>query len=189
MGVDDSGLRDTACGVRGMTATFRAVVELRDGGADSPGRLTGTLMRYGSPGQHGRETFASGSLLWPDNGIRIDLEHASSPARGSVQAPILRAVPVVSDDGLEVRIDAPLPNTTAARDLAELMRADPPVYSGLSVEFHSVREHRAGGQRVVDEARLDGAALTDDPAYPDTAVEVRTAASDRPPLRGIFRWL
>ena len=172
---------------QGMTTRFRAAVELRDGAGDSPGRLTGTLMRYGSPGQHGREVFAPGALRWPDNGIRIDLEHASSPARGSVQPPILRAVPTV--DGGEVRIDAPLPNTTAARDLAELMRADPPVYSGLSVEFHSVREHRAGGQRVITEARLDGGALTDDPAYPDTGVEVRTAASDRPPLRGIWAWL
>ena len=172
-----------------MTTRFRAAVELRDGGADSPGRLNGMLMRYGSPGQHGGEVFAPGALRWPDNGIRIDLDHASSPARGSVQPPILRAVPVVSDDGLEVRIDAPLPNTTAARDLAELMRADPPVYSGLSVEFHSLREHRSGGQRIVDEARLDGAALTDSPSYPDTAVEVRDSASNRPPLRGIWAWL
>ena len=166
---------------------FHAAVELRDGGADSPGRLVGTLMRYGSPGQHGGEVFAPGALRWPDNGIRIDLEHASSPARGSVQPPILRAVPVV--DGDEVRIDAPLPNTTAARDLAELMRAEPPVYTGLSVEFHSLREHRQRGQRIVDDARLDGAALTDDPSYPSTSVEVRTGAVDRPPLRGILRWL
>ena len=170
-----------------MTTTFRAAVELRDGGADSPGRLTGVLMRYGAAGVRGREVFAPGALKWPDNGIRIDLDHASSPARGSVQAPIMRAVPVV--DGGEVRIDAPLPNTTAARDLAELMRADPPVYNGLSVEFHSVREHRAGGQRVIAEARLDGAALTDNPSYPDTGVEVRDGAPSRPPLRGIFRWL
>ena len=168
---------------------IRCNVELRDGGADSPGRLTGVLMRYGSPGQHGRETFASGALRWPDNGIRIDLEHQSSPARGSVQPPIMRAVPVVSGDGAEVRIDAPLPDTTAGRDLAVLMRSDPPVYSGLSVEFHSVREHRAGGQRVVTEARLDGAALTDDPSYGASTVEVRDGAVSRPPLRGILRWL
>ena len=170
-----------------MTTTFRAPVELRDGGADSPGRLTGVLMRYGAAGVRGREVFAPGALKWPDNGIRIDLDHASSPARGSVQAPIMRVVPVV--DGGEVRIDAPLPNTTAARDLAELMRADPPVYNGLSVEFHSVREHRTGGQRVIAEARLDGAALTDNPSYPGTGVEVRDGAPSRPPLRGIFRWL
>ena len=91
-----------------------------------------------------------------------------------MQPPITRAVPVVSDDGAEVRIDVPLPDTQAARDLAVLMRADPPVYAGLSVEFHSVREHRARGRRVVDDARLVGAALTDVPSYPGTSVEVRT---------------
>ena len=155
-------------------STFRARVELRDGADGSPGTLTGVLMRYGSPGVRGREVFTAGALKWPDNGIRIDLDHASSPVRGSVQPPIMRAVPVVSEDGGEVRIDAPLPDTQAARDLAVLMRMAPPVYSGLSVEFHAVREHRAGAQRVVTEARLDGAALTDAPAYPDTSIEVRT---------------
>ena len=169
---------------------IRCNVELRDGTGDSPGRLTGTLMKYGSAGVRGREVFAPGSLKWPDNGIRIDLDHASSPARGSVQAPIMRVLPEVSEDGAEVRIDAPLPDTQAARDLAVLMRAEPPVYSGLSVEFHSLREHNAAGQRIVDDARLDGAALTDAPAYPDTSVEVRTDdAPGRAPLRGIWQWL
>ena len=64
----------------------------------------------------------------------------------------------------------------------------PPVYSGLSVEFHPLREHRDGGQRVIDDAELRGAGLTDTPAYPDTRVEVRSEPS-RPPLRGIWRWL
>ena len=166
-----------------------AAVELRDGGDDSPGRLTGVIMRYGSPGVHGRESFATGSLRWPANGIRIDHEHASSPARGSVQAPIMRAVPFVSDDGTEVRIDAPLPNTQAARDLAVLMRSDPPVYSGLSVEFKAARQSYTGGRRVITDAILRGAGLVDTPSYPDTSVEVRDAKSDRPPMRGIWAWL
>ena len=170
-------------------SNFRAAVELRDGGDDSPGRLTGVLMRYGAAGQHGRETFAPGSLRWPDNGIRIDHEHASSPARGSVQPPVMRAIPFISDDGTEVRIDAPLPNTQAARDLAILMRSDPPVYSGLSVEFKSNRQSYTGGRRVILDALLNGAGLVDTPSYPDTSVEVRDAKSDRPPLRSIWSWL
>ena len=168
---------------------IRCDVELRDGGDDSPGRLVGTIMRYGAAGVRGREVFAPGALKWPDNGIRIDLDHASSPARGSVQAPILRTLPEVSEDGAEVRIDAPLPDTQAARDLATLMRSDPPVYSGLSVEFHALRDGYSGGRRVITEARLDGAALTDAPAYPDTSVEVRTDEAGRAPLRGIWAWL
>ena len=169
--------------------TIRCAVELRDGGDDSPGRLTGVLMRYGAPGQHGRESFAPGSLRWPDNGIRIDLDHASSPARGSVQAPILRTVPVLSDDGAEVRIDAPLPNTTAGRDLAVLMRSDPPLYSGLSVEFKAARQSYVGGRRVITDAILRGAGLVDTPSYLDTSVEVRDDRPARPPMRGILRWL
>ena len=172
-----------------MADTIRAAVELRNGAEGSPGRLAGVLMRYGAPGQHGREVFAPGALRWPVNGIRIDLEHASAPARGSVQPPIMRAVPFVSDDGAEVRIDAPLPDTQAARDLAVLMRSDPPVYSGLSVEFHAVRQSWTGGRRVIAEGLLKGAELTDNPSYPDTSAEVRSGESGRAPLRGIWRWL
>ena len=158
---------------------IRCAVELRDGGDGSPGRLVGVVMRYGSPGERGRESFARGALRWPDNGIRIDLEHASSPVRGSVQPPIMRVVPVVSDDGGEVRIDAPLPDTQAARDLAVLMRESPPVYSGLSVEFHAARSQYRGGRRIVTDALLKGAGLTDNPSYPDTTAEVRTAGARR----------
>lgn len=46
----------------------------------------------------------------------------------------------------------------AARDLATLMRADPPVYSGLSVKFHALQESRSGEQRAICLAWLDGAA-------------------------------
>ena len=166
-----------------MTA-IRCAVELRDGGETSPGQLVGVLMRYGSPGVHGREVFAPGALRWPANGIRIDLDHASSPARGSVQPPIMRAVPFLSDDGAEVRIDAPLPDTQAARDLAVLMRADPPCYAGMSVEFNALRSGYAGGRRVIQDAVLKGAGLTSDgPSYADTSVEVRQHR-DAPPVRG-----
>lgn len=165
---------------------IRCAVELRDGADASPGRLVGVLMRYGSPGVHGREVFAAGALHWPDTGIRIDLDHASSPARGSVQPPIMRAVPFTSDDGAEVRIDAPLPDTQAARDLATLMRADPPCYAGMSVEFHARRTGYAGGRRVVQDALLKGAGLTSDgPSYADTSVEVRHR-SDAPPRGGLW---
>ena len=167
-----------------------APVELRTAD-DGPPRLRGVLMRYGAEGQRGRETFAPGALRWPDNGIRIDLEHASSPVRGSVQPPILRAVPFVSEDGREVRIDAPLPDTTAARDLAALMRSDPPMYSGLSVEFRNARDRYAGGRRLIADALLVGAALTDNPSYTSTSVEVRDGDGAIFPDNGVRRrlWL
>ena len=157
--------------------------ELRhEDSTDGPGRLVGVLMRYGDTGLRGAERFNPGSLRWPDNGIRVDLDHASSPARGSVQAPLLRTVPIV--DGDEIRIDADLPDTTAARDLAVLMRTTQPMYTGLSVEFRSRKEHRQAGVRVIDDALLEGAALTSEPAYKDTSVEVRDEdESEKKPRR------
>lgn len=160
-----------------MTDEIRCRVELRADDA-SPGRLVGTLMRYGDVGEKGREVFARGALQWPANGIRIDEQHASSPARGSTQPPLLRAIPLV--DGDEVRIDCALPDTMRGRDVATLMRMDPPVYTGFSVEFRATKEHRAAGRRVIDSALLMGAGLTDNPSYGDTPVEVR---EDEPPRR------
>lgn len=171
-----------------MTDEIRCGIELRADDA-SPGRLVGTLMRYGDVGEQGREIFAPGSLSWPSNGIRIDEQHASSPARGSTQPPILRTIPIV--DGDEVRIDCALPDTQRGRDLATLMRMDPAVYSGLSVEFRATKQHRAAGPRVIDSALLMGAGLTDVPSYGDTPVEVRAGAEEAPLRSGLGRrlWL
>ena len=164
---------------------IRCRIELRaDDSMQSPGRLVGRLMRYGDTGEHGRETFAPGALSWPSNGIRIDEQHASSPARGAAQPPILRTVPIL--DGDEIRIDAMLPDTQRGRDLATLMRMDPPVYTGLSVEFRATREHRdRAGRRVIDRALLMGAGLVDNPSYQDTPVEVR-ADDERPRRRRLW---
>lgn len=163
------------------TRQIRFAVEIRDADGSSPGRLMGRLMRYGDVGERGREVFSPGALRWPANGIRIDEQHASSPARGSTQPPILRTIPIV--DGDEVRIDCLLPDTQRGRDLATLMRMDPPVYSGLSVEFRALKEHRAGGRRVIDDALLAGAGLTDAPSYGNTPVEVR---EERPRRRRLW---
>ena len=161
-----------------------AAVELRDGGDDSPGRLTGVLMRYGAPGQHGRETFAPGSLRWPANGIRIDHEHASSPARGSVQPPIMRAVPIAVgrwDRSKDRR--AATEHTSGARpgDLDAVrsagvlgavggVQSGPPVLHGRAARNHGC--HPAG-------CWSGGYAKS----YPDTSVEVRDDTPSRPPMR------
>ena len=96
-------------------------------------------------------------------------------------------MPFVSEDGAEVRIDAAIPDTTAGRDLVTLMRADPPMYTGLSVEFHTARDRYSAGQRIIADARLAGVALTDNPSYPDTAVEVRDGAAAVFPDNGVRR--
>ena len=166
------------------TTTIRADIEIRGGAEGAPPRLQGVLMRYGATGMGGTEKFAAGALEWPTDGIRIDADHGSSPARGAAQIPLLRTVPVVSDDGAEVRIDAPLPDTSACRDLAVLMRSDPPLYRAMSVEFRAKRSTYSNGVRTITKAQLLGAALTSNPLYEDTSVEVR--ADDQPTRRRVW---
>ncbi|MYD87305.1 MAG: hypothetical protein F4Y14_14680 [Acidobacteria bacterium] len=151
-----------------------APIELRSIDGAAP-RLTGRLMRYGAPGEHGREVFVRGALRWPSNGIRIDLEHLSSPARGAVQIPIMRVVPELRADGGEVWIDAPMPDTAAARDLAAHLRADPPTFAGLSVEFTRADAYVSGGRRHIRSAYLEGAGLVGRPSYTGTSVALRSS--------------
>ena len=74
------------------------------------------------------EMFEMDSLHWDASGIVIREQH-------NRQAPILRAVPYV--EGRELRINAPLLNTTRGRDIAEAMKGPTPLFSGLSVEFRA----------------------------------------------------
>ena len=128
----------------------------------SPGRLTGTLIRYGETAADRRETFASGSLRWPDDGVILRRQHARA-------APIMRIVPRV--EGGAVIVDAPLPDTQAGRDAAVEVRNG--TLAGLSVEFRAVRERQHGGIREIQRAALVGAGLVDEPSYGSATVELR----------------
>ena len=153
---------------------FYAPVELRSADG-APPRLTGRLMRYGAAGEKGREIFLPGALRWPSNGIRIDYEHGSAPVLGgrAMQPPIMRTIPEVRADGAEVWIDAALPDTSAARDLIAHLRADPPTFAGLSVEFTRADAYVSGGRRHIRSAYLEGAGLVGRPSYTDTSVALR----------------
>ena len=129
---------------------------------ESPGRLTGTLLRYEERARDRNEVFTRGALTWPAEGILINEQH-------NRQAPILRAVPFM--DGDEVKIDAPVPNTTRGRDAVTNIREG--VWTGLSVEFHSRAEGRRGNLREIRQAYLGAAALVDTGAYAGSRVEVR----------------
>ena len=127
-----------------------------------PGRLVGTLMSYGQPAGDRRETFASGSLEWPADGIVLRRQHDRA-------APIMRVLPEVR--GSEVVIDAPLPDTAAGRDAASEVRDG--LFRGLSVEFRAKRQRYTGGTREIVSAVLTGAGLVDKPSYVGSGVEVR----------------
>ena len=136
----------------------------QDSSRESPGLLSGVLMSYGTKAKDREEMFEMNALHWDAEGILIREQH-------NRQAPIIRAFPYL--EGRELRISAPLLNTTRGRDVAEAMKGPNPLYSGLSVEFRAEKESRRGGVRVISSAYLGGAGLVDSPSYQDSKVEVR----------------
>ena len=148
---------------------IRCAVEIReDADRTGPGRLVGTLLKYGERATDRPEVFEPGALRWPDNGIPVTRQHVRSEA-------VVRAVPEVRGDA--VVIDVPLPDTQRARDVATEIRSG--LLTGLSVEFSAVRARVVGGVRRISEAVLGGAGVVDSPAYAGSGVEVRHAAGRR----------
>ena len=93
---------------------IRCKIECReDESRQSPGRLYGVLMQYESRAGDRPETFANGSLSWPEGGIVLNLQHDR-------KQPLTRFIPKV--EGRSVLIDTPLPDTSAGRDAATLIR-------------------------------------------------------------------
>ena len=150
----------------------------QDESRDSPGLLSGVLMTYGEPANDRREMFDMGALHWREGGITIREQH-------NRDAGILRAIPYL--EGKELRISAPLPNTSRGRDAATNLQGPTPLYTGLSVEFQSEAETRRDGLRVITRAFLDGAGLVDRASYLGSKVEVRESGLFRP--WSVFTWL
>ena len=150
----------------------------QDESRESPGTLAGVLMTYGTKAKDRPEMFEMNALHWDPSGIVIREQH-------NRQAPILRAIPYL--EGQELRINAPLLNTTRGRDIAEAMKGPNPLFSGLSVEFRAEKETRRGGLRVISSAYLGGAGLVDSPSYKDSKVEIREELVMAP--WGVFTWL
>ena len=127
-----------------------------------PGRLVGVLLPYGQRAADRPEMFEAGALHWPSDGVLLRAMHRRD-------SPVARFTPEATE--AEVRASIPLPDTTAGRDAAANVRAG--VLKGLSVEFHSERETRRDGLRVIQRARLVGAGLVDSGAYAGATVEAR----------------
>ena len=135
-----------------------------------PGRLVGKLMVYGERAKDRAEVFEIGSLKWDKAGIIVNRQHLR-------QSPIMRVLPVV--EGNEVKIDSPLPDTSAGRDCAAEVRSG--LMQGMSIEFKAIRQSFVGGVRKIASAVLSGAAIVDSPSYSAASVEVREkGAGSRP---------
>ena len=152
-----------------MTNEIRCSVEVRqDDTRQSPGRLVGTLLRYGERAGDRAELFEADSLTWPEDGIVLRRQHSRS-------APIARVFPEVRDGA--VVLDTLLPDTQAGRDAAAEIRSG--LFAGLSVEFRARRQRYAGGVRRIVNAVLTGAGLVDNPSYRGSRVELRGRTGGR----------
>ena len=136
---------------------------------ESPGMLSAVVMTYGQRARDRAEMFEQDAFHWRDDGIVIRELHPQP--NGPAVPPIMRAMPYL--EGRELRINAPLPNTSRGRDVAESMKGPLPLYGGMSVEFAPEREARQGGLRIITRAYLDGAALVLRGAYAESTIEVR----------------
>ena len=146
-----------------MAETNRVTFAIETRSSQTGPRLVGVALTEGIPADGGRaEVFQPGAVDWPSTGVALRTVH-----HGAEEC---RAIP--TRDGNVIRIDAPC---TPALHSA--------VQSGaryMSLEFHSVAEHRtAGGVRSIEKALMMGACVVREPEYLDTRVEVRTAQPAR----------
>ena len=163
MGLDVERKGDAHSGAgRGTVTERRAGGELRAEGR----RLSGTVMRYGDVSPSHRERFEPGALRMAE-AVPLNLFHDPE-----------RAVAWMPGGGLELRqsrdavtLRAELPPIPAADRALALVRGGDA--TGLSVEFHAVRERREGGLRVIEEARLSGVGIVRAPSYGAARVEAR----------------
>ena len=138
------------------TITRSVELELREE-QDGP-RLRGIILQEGRAGISRAELFAPNSVIWPQDGISVRLEH-----RGREVA---RAIPVRYPGG-EIRIDTPA--------TPELRHAINGGKRFMSVEFNALDELRTqAGVREITQALVKAASLTSVPEYGQTSAEVRT---------------
>ena len=108
------------------------------------------------------EVFAPGSISWPTNGVALQARHYGPP--------IMRFEPKL--DGTSLMIDADLPDTPEARDLAAEIRSGN--RAELSIHFHPAEEETKSGVREISAALVTAVAAVKSGAYgAQTAVEVR----------------
>lgn len=137
--------------------------------ATPEGVIEGVVMRYGSEAVIGdfRERFEAGALRYDD--VIVNLMHQRTEPVARTDAGL------TFSDGAELRARIELPDTVYGRRARELAAAR--ILRGFSVEFVAREERWEGRTRIVQRADLTGIGLVDRPAYPDSVIASRMAAS------------
>ena len=150
------------------------MIESRRGELRRSGRkLSGTVMQYGDEAEIpgiGRERFASFAFSrWLRSGAdtALNVMHDRALTVATRRAGGL----TLTDSPQALSMVAELPKNDAMDSVLSLVGDG--LTTGLSVEFHAVRERRSGDTRTVLEAALPALGIVDSPAYPASGVEVR----------------
>ena len=170
-----------------MERLERRFCELRAEAAERV--LSGTAIRYGDVATlpWGRERFEAGAFDVRAADVILNSMHDRASPLARTGGGLM-----LTDSATALEIRAELPETRAANDVLELVRAK--VLRGLSIEFNAKRERMLGGVRVIERAELRGVAVVDNPAYPGSVITAMRALYEggdggevRNPLRG-FVW-
>ena len=145
-----------------MTERWTGKTELRLEGR----KLTGTVMRYGDVSPTHRERFEQGSLRMAA-AVPLNLFHDAERAIAWMPGGGLELVD--GEAALELAAELP-PIPATDRALAEIRAGRT---TGLSVEFHAMKERRDGEVRVIESAELRGVGLVGKPSYEQSRVEAR----------------
>ena len=159
---------------------YAAIEYAEDTTRESPGRLTGVLVKFGEQASDGRkDVYDAGSLSWnKERGIVLNESHDR-------KQPIKRFSPYIEGD--EVRVDFQLPPTQRGRDAATMVKDG--TYSGLSMEVARdsiVATYRAG-IRHISRGQIVAAALVDEAAFLGSVVDVN--AKREVNRLGVLAWL
>ena len=158
---------------------YSAVQYAEDATRESPGRLTGVLVKFGEQAKDRPDVYDAGSLSWDlARGIVLNEQHDRKQA-------IKRFSPYL--DGDELRVDFPLPATQRGRDAATMVKDG--TYTGLSMEVSRdsiVATYRAG-IRHISRGQIVAAALVDEAAFLGSVVNVH--AKREVNHLGVLAWL
>lgn len=166
----------------GITVEERAA----DAPADAPVRFHGYAAVFNSPSERlwdpragdFTETIRPGAFkrtLARDNDVRMYVNHNSDMVLASTRSGTL----TLREDDHGLRVEAELPDTTYARDLANLMRSG--VVDSMSFGFTVMDDNWDGDQRELREVALhEVSVVSGHPAYPETAGATVRNTDDTP---------
>ena len=153
-----------------------AALEYRADDNGGLGTVSGVLMKYGDVADIGwfTEEFKANAFEMYPRGVYANRMHQRSQPLAKLGRTLQ-----FTDSNEEMRVEFPLPDTTAGRDTDYEVREG--LLAGLSVEFRVIKESYDSEKNhaVIERAMLYGFGVVDIPAYPSSKSDIRSHAEYR----------